>query len=84
MKITAPVNKAEEVRDLIEAGADELYCGVYHSEWYYTETRPNAKPTSKSSLKSFKDSEKIVQKAKKYNVPVYITLDKLTRFIRKI
>jgi len=75
MKITAPIDKVEEVKYLIEAGADELYCGVYHSAWYNTLTRPNIKPSSKSSLKSFKDFGKIVQKAKGYNVPVYITLN---------
>lgn len=75
MKITAPIDKVEEVEPLIEAGADELYCGVYRSVWFSTLAEPNIKPASKASLKSFEDLKKITQKANKCGVPVYLTLN---------
>lgn len=34
MKLVAPISKVEEVLPIIEAGADELYCGVLPLEWY--------------------------------------------------
>jgi collagenase-like PrtC family protease len=75
MKITVPLNEVEEVEPLIEAGADELYCGVYRAEWLSMSSPPNVSPSSRSSLRSFEDLKKIARKAKEYNVPVYITLN---------
>lgn len=77
MKITAPINRVNETDVLIKAGADELYCGVYHSKWYGVGGRPNVKPSSRSSLKSFTELREIVSKAKVYNVPVFITLNSI-------
>ena len=34
MKILLPVDKVQEVEKVIEAGADELYCGVLTSDWH--------------------------------------------------
>ena len=33
LKVVAPVSRPEEVALLIEAGADEIYCGVLPSQW---------------------------------------------------
>jgi putative protease len=75
LKITAPINKVTETKALIEAGADELYCGVYHDKWYSIEGRPNAKPSSRSSLKSFAELQEIIKISGTYNIPVFITLN---------
>jgi len=34
MKILSPVDKVDEVKRIIKAGADELYCGVLTSDWH--------------------------------------------------
>ena len=33
MKILAPSNSSREVKQLILAGADEIYCGMLTEEW---------------------------------------------------
>ena len=33
MKIVCPLDNKEEVLDLINAGADEFYCGFVSDEW---------------------------------------------------
>ncbi|HCP45162.1 MAG TPA: hypothetical protein DIU15_03925 [Deltaproteobacteria bacterium] len=34
MQILCPVNSPEEVAPLVDAGADEFYCGLFPTEWY--------------------------------------------------
>jgi len=34
MQILCPINSPEEVVPLVEAGADEFYCGLFPGEWY--------------------------------------------------
>jgi collagenase-like PrtC family protease len=74
MKITVPIDKVEEARSLLEAGADELYCGVYHSGWSAARCAANAR-LARYSLQSFAELKKVVQTAKGYKVPVYLTLN---------
>lgn len=35
MKITAPFDRVNEIGPLIEAGTDELYCGVCSNYWKF-------------------------------------------------
>ena len=75
MKLTVPLDKVEETRPLIEAGADELFCGVYHSAWFSSSGIPNVKPTSGASLKSFSEVKQVVRMADEYRIPVFLTVN---------
>jgi len=50
VKIVAPIDKVGEVEELIKAGADELYCGLFSAEWAQRYTigiinrRPSKRP----------------------------------------
>jgi hypothetical protein len=52
IKILAPVDKVEEVSQVIEAGADELYCGLTSGEWLqkYTLAAINRRPAPPAIL----------------------------------
>jgi putative protease len=71
MKITAPICRLEEAGPLIAAGADELYCGVYHSGWFPTGAGPNTKPLSRPNLGSFAELARLTAFARARGVPVY-------------
>ncbi|MFH1415749.1 MAG: U32 family peptidase [Elusimicrobiota bacterium] len=76
IKILAPINNPSETERLIKAGADELYCGVFHENWTkIIGAVPNAKVSKWASLKSFKELREITGIAGKYNVPVYLCLN---------
>jgi putative protease len=71
MKITTPFDSAKEVKPLIEAGADELYCGVFSSYWERRRLLPNARP-SIGNLSSFRELETALRITKSYKVPVFL------------
>lgn len=78
MKLIAPISKAEEVLPIIEAGADELYCGVLPLEWYkkYTNVASiNRSERMRSNLKNFDELKRVVKIAHSYNIPVSLTLN---------
>jgi len=69
MKLTAPLRGVEEVVPLIEAGADELFCGVLEQDkrpGYF----PNARNYAASNLSSFSELEQTVAGARQSGVPV--------------
>ncbi|MDY6796362.1 MAG: U32 family peptidase [Actinomycetota bacterium] len=72
MKISAPTNKVEEVEELINEGADELYCGVAWKEWSekYTIAAANRRANKSSNLSSFDELRRITDIAHSYDVPV--------------
>lgn len=51
MKIAAPLNRPDSALPLIEAGADELYCGVLSGEWRRRGLDPNARTGPAANLK---------------------------------
>ncbi|MEM2104249.1 MAG: U32 family peptidase [Candidatus Bathyarchaeia archaeon] len=77
MRILAPVDKVEETRDIIEAGADELYCGVMSVEWLgqYPFAAVNRRPALNCNFTSFDELKKCVEIAHSYDVPVILTLN---------
>ena len=75
MKIAAPFDKVKEVRPLIEAGADELYCSVFQPRWFSISGVPTPRPKSTCSLRSFKELKAAVRIAQELNTAVYITLN---------
>jgi len=79
-RILAPLTTLEDVEILKEAGADELYCG------YVTEELTKKWPLAFNILnrrgegQSFEDYEifkETAEKARKYNLPVYVTFNGL-------
>lgn len=77
MKILSPVDNLEEVDTIIDAGADELYCGVLTSDWHnrYIGGAINRRPGGGSNFTSFNELKGCVKIAHAKNVPVYLTLN---------
>ena len=81
LKILAPFNALDQIEPLIEAGANELYCGVVDTGWLsrgFCAEDINAEPSRGSSLESYDQLSKAVQLAGRSGVPVHVTLN--TRF----
>ena len=80
MDILCPVNRAEEVPAVIEAGATELYCGVMPTRWrksYTNMASPNRREWDSSNLQGFDQLRAVIDVAHDRAVPVYITLNAL-------
>jgi len=78
MKILAPVNKAEEVEEIIREGANELYCGVLPRDWrdrYTNIASPNRREWTSANLSDFDEAEKVVGIAHTHGIPVYLTMN---------
>ena len=78
LKITAPFRAKDEVFPLIEAGADELYCGYLPEKWKkrYTDLEFERKGTG-SNFTDLKELKTAVKSAHARNIPVYCTLNGL-------
>lgn len=80
MNILTPTNSSKEIKQLIEAGADELYCGVLSRETRSNYTNVgsiNRRQFDLSNMDSFKEVEETVKIANSYNVPVFLTMNSL-------
>ena len=78
LKITVPFKKKEEVLPLIEAGADELYCGYLAPEW--AEKYTSLEFERKGGGSNFTDPGELreaVDLAHKKGIPVYLALNGL-------
>jgi putative protease len=77
IKLLSPVDKTEEVEGLIEAGADELYCGVLTSDWHnrYIAGSVNRRPGGGASFKTFDALSDCVRTAHAHGIPVFLTLN---------
>ncbi len=75
MKIAAPLDSPREVAPLISAGADELYCGVYHRAWREAGAFSNARHTFYGNLRSFAELRRVVEAAGARGVPVYLCVN---------
>lgn len=78
LKISVPFKTREEVIPLIEAGADELYCGYLSPEWEkkFTTLEFERKGGS-SNFMDIKELKGAVSVAHKKDTPVYLTLNGL-------
>ncbi len=78
LKIASPFREKKEVLPLIEAGADELYCGYLSPEWVkrYTSLEFERKGGG-SNATDLKELKEAVDLAHKKNTPVYLTLNGL-------
>lgn len=77
MKILSPIDKPEEVEPLIEAGAEEFYCGVLEETWYtpYPVISINRRPAGKGHVRDFKALKKVTAGAHENDIPVFFTLN---------
>ncbi len=79
LKVISPFRGKEEVIPLIEAGADELYCGYLSPKWIerYTSLEFERKGGKGSNFGDLKELKEAVDLAHGKNVPVYLTLNGL-------
>ena len=77
MKILSPLDSKEEVGELIQAGADEFFCGLLEEKWHekYPVISINRRPAGKGHFRSFADLKEAVMMARDHHVPVYFTLN---------
>jgi collagenase-like PrtC family protease len=75
MRILAPFDAFEEVPALIEAGADELYCGVLSEEWKGRGVSPNARPMDYGNLKDFAELRRALELCRQRSVAVFLCLN---------
>ncbi len=77
MKLLSPVDKIEEVEKIIDAGADELYCGLLTLEWHskYIAGSINRRPGGGANFTTFDELESCVNIAHSRAIPVFLTLN---------
>lgn len=77
MKIFSPLDKAEEVEPLIEAGAEEFYCGVLEETWYipYPVISINRRPAGKGHFRNFEELKRAANISHRNNVPLFFTVN---------
>ena len=79
-RILSPANGPQEVRAVIAAGADEIYCGVMPTAWrkaYTNVASPNRREWEVSNMTSFETLAASVRAAHEHDVPVFLTLNAL-------
>jgi len=94
IKILSPIDAPSEADKLINAGADEFYCGLFPEEWKnkYFPASFDRRPSG-SHLKSFEELKELINISHEKSVPVYLTLNEhyytekqyplITEFIEK-
>ncbi len=77
MKLLSPVDKIEEVAQLIKAGADELYCGLLTEEWHtkYIAGSINRRPGGGANFTTFDELKACINIAQTHSIPVFLTLN---------
>jgi len=78
MRIICPTNSAEEIEELIQAGASEFYLGYVPKKWgkkYSHVASSNRRYFPESSFNSMKEIEEAVTIARKYDVPVNLAIN---------
>lgn len=80
MRILSPISKREEVIPVIEAGADELYCGIIPSEWavkYGAFDTLNRREGYKANFSRYEDLKNAIALSHLKKVPIFVTLNGL-------
>lgn len=80
MKILAPINSPKEVKKVIQAGADEIYCGILSRNWmekYTNIASSNRREWRAANLRSFDELQEVTDIAHSNNTPVYLALNAL-------
>ena len=75
MRILSPVSKVDEVERLIQAGAEELYCGLLPSDWPYIAFSINRRQGPEANFQSFNELRRCIDIAHTHSVPLFLTLN---------
>ena len=77
MKLLSPVDKIEEVENIIQSGADELYCGLLTMDWHnkYIAGSVNRRPGGGANFTTFDELQSCVNIAHSHDIPVFLTLN---------
>lgn len=78
MKILSPVSSVSETEALINAGAQELYCGLHPTAWkdkYGKANWVNRRGQETANIRSLNDLQSLTKIARRKNVPVFLTLN---------
>lgn len=84
IKILSPFSRADEIEPLIQAGADDFYCGLLPSDWRESYTvavslnrRQEDNPVicTTPHIKTFNEFEKSIQIAHQYKAQVILALN---------
>lgn len=77
IKLLTPVDKVAEVEPLIDAGADEFFCGVLTADWHgkYIAGSINRRPGGGANFTTLEELESCVRIAHGRGIPVYLTLN---------
>lgn len=78
LNIFAPIKSLEDAEQLIQLGADELYCGVNPKKWadqYENVKTPNRRPNDRSQVGSLEELRNISELCCENGVRLYLTLN---------
>ncbi len=77
MKILSPLDYADDIESLAEAGSDEFFCGLLDEEWYkkYPVISTNRRPSGKGHFRNFDQLKNSVEKAHNLGLKVYFTIN---------
>lgn len=78
LNIFAPIKSLEDAEQLIQLGADELYCGVNPENWaekYENVKTPNRRPNDRSQVEGLEELREISELCNENGVLLYLTLN---------
>lgn len=77
MRILAPIKSAEEVEMLAANGAEEFYCGILPKNWLnqFSSGVWMNRRNPLASLPSYEEFAALVERAKKFHISVFVTLN---------
>jgi putative protease len=77
MNILSPLDYTDDIEKLVQAGADEFFCGLLDDAWYqkYPVISTNRRPAGKGHFRTFDELKVSVNKAHALDVKVYFTLN---------
>lgn len=75
MKLLAPLKNSSEVESLLDAGAEEFYCGITPPDWQarFSQNWVNRRSPVSAGVLDFADLQRILSRAA--GCPVYVTLN---------
>lgn len=77
MKILSPLDYTDDIEKLVQAGADEFFCGLLDKAWYqkYPVISTNRRPAGKGHFRNFVEIKSSIDVAHKVGAKVYFTLN---------
>jgi collagenase-like PrtC family protease len=77
MEILSPLDYTDDIEKLVQAGAEEFFCGLLDEEWYkkYPVISTNRRPAGKGHFRNFEELKSSVDVAHNVGTKVYFTLN---------